>query len=183
MKSFPEMKALFEYGFSNFREYTLVSPLNPLGKLPVSLSADTESVVYAPAKAISAILPTDYDELLLRTVINLDSPDGIDAPVRKDQVLGTVEVYYDHELLGSTELLAISDVQRSAAEQAIRSTKSFFHAPFWRWVLLGLVLLVLAAAVLVVLRIRKSKQKLKQRADKRRREEMRDRLRKGMDDQ
>ena len=44
-------------------------------------------------------------------------------------------------------------------------------------------ILLLAAAVVVVLRIRKSRQKLKQRADKRRREEMRDRLRKEMDDQ
>lgn len=183
MKSFTETKNLFEYGFSHYREFTLVTPLRPLGKLPVRLSADTESAVYAPAEAISALLPSEYDELLLRTVINLDNPEGIDAPVRKDQKLGTVEVYYDHELLGSTDLLAIADIQRSATEQVISQTQSFFHAPFWKWVQYALVLLVIVLIALLVWRIYRIRMARQRRAEQRKREELRRRLREEMEDQ
>ena len=183
MKSFPETKALLEYGFSHFKEYTLVSPLNPLGKLPVRLSANTESVVYAPASTVTAILPTDYDELLLRTVINLENPEGIDAPVRKDQVLGSVEVYYDHELLGSSELLAISEVQRSAAEQVIHQTNSFFHSKAWKWILFSLIFLAMLFAVIYVLRVYRAREDRRRRSGKQKLDQVRQKLREELDDQ
>ena len=183
MKSFPEAKALLEYGFSHYREYTLVSPLNPLGKLPVRLSSNSESVVYAPASTVSAILPTDYDELLLRTVINLESPDGIDAPVRKDQVLGTVEVYYDHELIGRSDLLAISEVERSAAEQVIHQTNTFFHSSLWKWILFILIFLLIIIAVIYLLRIYRVREARRRRADKYKRDQVRQKLREELDDQ
>ena len=119
----------------------------------------------------------------MRTVINLDNPEGIDAPVRKDQKLGTVEVYYDHELLGSTDLLAIADIQRSATEQVISQTQSFFHAPFWKWVQYALVLLVIVLIALLVWRIYRIRMARQRRAEQRKREELRRRLREEMEDQ
>jgi flagellar biosynthesis/type III secretory pathway M-ring protein FliF/YscJ len=116
-------------------------------------------------------------------VINLESPEGIDAPVRKDQVLGTVEVYYDHELIGRSDLLAISEVERSAAEQVIHQTNSFFHSALWKWILFILIILLIIIAVIYLLRIYRVREARRRRAEKYKRDQVRQKLREELDDQ
>lgn len=179
IESFSDARALFEYGFRTFHTVTLISPLEPLGKVPVSLSAQTAAAVYAPAEAITALLPDDYDPALIERVITIDSPDGIQAPVAKDQKLGAVQVRYDGEVIGQTDLLAIAAIERSFMKQLGSQISSFFRSSAWNVILAVIGLLLLALLITVVILYLRARRNRKRRNDRRRREQMLSRMQGG----
>ena len=172
IESFTDAKNLFDYGFNTFRAVTLVTPLEPLGSIPVSLSDTVASSVYAPAEKISTLLPRDYDPELVERIITLDNPDGIEAPVAKDQKLGTVEVRYDGEVIGKTDLLAIAAIDRSFLKQLGSSLSSFFHSSTWNIILAAIGFLALAFVITLVILYLRARRARKRRRDQKRREQM-----------
>ena len=168
MESFPECIRLFDYGFDQFSYVTAVSPLYPIAQVSVSHSAGSEAVALAPAADIEVLLPNGYDEALLVQQIELNAQ-TVDAPVRAGDVLGSVSVSYDGEVLGTTELLAIADVARSEISAAADNTGAYIQQNWWKWVVIVIVVIVaLCAALLLALQVRKRRERLR-RLEKRRR--------------
>ncbi len=111
--SFKDMVTLFEYGFDNFTSASLLTSLDILTEVPVSLAASgADRAVLSPTRSVTAMLPMDYDAALIRREITL-TEDQIIAPVEAGQILGSVSVYYDDRLIDTVELAAIADVERS----------------------------------------------------------------------
>ena len=175
--NFTEAKALFEYGFDSFQRATLASPLEPLGKTQVRLSSDADSAVFAPQDTITVILPKDYDETKIERRILLDSDNGVDAPVSSGQRLGTLQVYYDGELLGETDLVSIADISRSEIDYAVNEAGNFFHSSAWHWAKVALLFLLILLFFLIILRIQLRRRARRRRMEARRRAAARDHLR------
>lgn len=159
MESFPECIRLFDYGFDQFTYVTVISPLYPLAQITVNNSAASQVVSLAPAEEIRLLLPKDYDpELLL--IEPEPSAQSVDAPVCSGDVLGSVSVRYDGELLGTTDLLAINDVARSDMSAAASETGSYIQQNWWKWVVTVIVLAIAGFGVwLVVLRFRRARER------------------------
>ena len=172
IESFTDAKSLFEYGFNTFRAVTLVTPLEPLGSIPVTLSANVASSVFAPAEKITTLLPRDYDPELVERIIKLDNPDGMEAPVAKDQKVGTVEVRYNGEIIGSTDLLAIAAIERSFMKQLGSSISAFFQSSAWNIILAVIAFLALAFVITLIILYLRARRNRKRRRDLRRREQM-----------
>lgn len=149
MENFPECIRLFDYGFDQFTYVTVISPLYPLAQITVNNSAASQVVSLAPAQEIRLLLPKDYDPELL-----LIEPEpvsvSVDAPVYSGDVLGTVTVTYDGELLGTSDLLAINDVAKSDLSAATSQTSNYIQKNWWKWVVFVIVLAVAACLVLLV---------------------------------
>ena len=60
--------------------------------------------------SVSALLPNDYDKSLVKTVY--DMPDYVSAPVEKGQVIGSVTVFYDKEIVGTTDVVCAETFER-----------------------------------------------------------------------
>lgn len=182
MESFPECIRLFRYGFENYAFVTAVSPLYPVAQIHVNNSAASEVVSLAPETDIRLLLPKSYDPALL-IVEPLADGESIDAPVSAGDALGTVNVYYDDELLGTTRLLAINDVARSELSAAASQTGSYIQRSWWRWVVAAVLVAIAALIVLVILAAIRRKAELRRRMAARRREiEKRRRRREMLDD-
>lgn len=184
MQSFPECIRLFDYGFDQFSYVTTVSPLYPIAQVAVSHSAGSEAVAVAPAKDIKVLLPNGYDEALLVQDIALTAQ-TVEAPVRAGDVLGTVSISYNGEVLGTTELLAIADVARSEISAAADNTGTYIQRNWWKWVVIVIILVVAAFFVLLIaLQMRRRRQRLKRLEQRRRALEARERRRQfgGFDD-
>jgi len=111
--SFKDMVTLFEYGFNSFTSATLLKTLDLVAELPIELAASGADVaVLSPVRAVSTMLPRNYDEALIRRELDLPEEPVI-APVEAGQILGTVSIYYGDRLIDTVELAAIARVERS----------------------------------------------------------------------
>jgi len=142
--SFTDMVQLFEYGFSSFSRASLLSTLDMLAEIPVTLgAAGSEYAVLAPTRSVDTVLPMNYDENLLAKVVSL-SADSVEAPVHAGQILGNVAIYYDGKLIDTVELAAIADIDRSRIRYLEQELLFYWEMP---WVKIS----VFAAAALFLL--------------------------------
>ncbi len=137
---------LYDWAFENLGEQTLFSPTDSLASVDVKYVRGGKKLSAVPEKAITAYLPNDYDKSLLNTEVTCVNQ--VEAPVKKGDVLGTLSVKYDDLDLGTVNLLAAEDVERTVS-------------PFEAFITDNIVLVIAAAVVLVavivilVFRIRK----------------------------
>ena len=144
-RSFPETINLFEWGFDNYRISTVMSTLYPVAEIPVNMAAGSETVALAPVQEIRALMDIDYDteKVILDVKLNADS---VDAPVDAGQVLGTVTVSYEGDVIGTSDLAAITGVSRSEITHQAKETQVYVEDNWWKW----LVGILIGIAVLIV---------------------------------
>ncbi len=142
--SFTDMVTLFEYGFNRFTSASLLSTLDMVAEVPVTLGAGgTDSVVLSPVRSVRTMLPADYDKEKIQRNIALDQ-ESVEAPVEAGQILGKVNVYYDGQWVDTVELAAISGVERSAMEYWKQRLLLYWEKP-----VVKLVTILIAALLLL----------------------------------
>lgn len=147
--SFTDMVSLFEYGFDNFVSAALLAPLDMVAELPVTLAnSGAGTVVLSPVHAVTVMLPAGYDESLIRKELTLPE-EPVEAPVAMGQVLGSISVYYDDQLIDTVDLAAISDVERSQLQVLRQQLQFYWEKP---WVKLS-VTCIAALVVLYLVRL------------------------------
>lgn len=110
LHSFPEAKALFEYGFDHFDYATVLSPLVPIAEVDVS-GGTGSSVIVAPTETRSIVLPKDYDPDDVTLQISLADGGAIDAPFTSGDVVGTVAVSYRGKVMLTADVTPISSME------------------------------------------------------------------------
>ena len=145
---FSESKRLYEWGFKNFSERTIVDTSTPIAEVPVTLSSENDYVTVKVSQSISTQLPNDVNISDFQLVTNL--PDSVEAPVESGQVLGTLTVTLDGESYGTVDLVAVSSVSRSSFLAAKQSVTVFLHS--WQFMMI-VTFIALAIIVLIIIRI------------------------------
>ena len=102
---FESAKTLLSYGFAN---YTLASPVGVGALPPVAVTLGTAPQVEPVLPEGPCVLLEKGRSAALRYEASL--PDSVPAPVHAGDVLGTLSMYADGELLQSVPLLAAEDV-------------------------------------------------------------------------
>ena len=102
----------------------------------------------SPVHAVTVMLPAGYDESLIRKELTLPE-DPVEAPVAMGQVLGSISVYYDDQLIDTVDLAAISDVERSQLQVLRQQLQFYWEKP---WVKLS-VTCIAALVVLYLVRL------------------------------
>lgn len=153
--SFDETAALLDYGFGNYGVCQILDTVQVFGQYAVPGGAN--DVIAAPAGNIFTVLPHEYDINLLSLNPSIDAA-TLKAPLKKGDVLGTLEVRYNGIVLTVCDLLAMYDV-------SIDGTDIVFSDPIVDeeqekdnriWIYLGIslgVVILLALFVLLTLRL------------------------------
>lgn len=150
-RSFPECINLFEWGFEHYKISTVMSTLYPVAEIPVNMAAGSETVALAPATEVRTLIEADYDpnEIVLDVTLSQDS---VDAPVEAGQVLGTVTVSYKGQVLGASDLAAITGVARSEITHQAQETKLYVEDNWWKWlvgILIGICVIIIFSFLLL----------------------------------
>ncbi len=98
--------ALFDYGFENFKLQTLLVSDYP-SSLNVYSQNDNENPlgsvnIYAENKNINTVINKDVDANDIKQIINVENK--LIAPLEVNSIVGSVEYYYNDELICKTEL-------------------------------------------------------------------------------
>lgn len=139
--SFKDMVTLFEYGFNHFTSADLLSPLDIMTEVPVHMAVSGSDVaVLSPTRAVTTMLPADYDSTLVRREIQLRSEELI-APIEAGEILGSVSVYYDNQLIDTVDLAAIAKVERSELKYWKQQLLLYWEKTWVKVAVLGIVFL------------------------------------------
>ena len=144
VQSFSETSRLFDWGFENFSYQTVLEEAELVKEVSVALSK-VDHVSVHPAADVELLLPKGTDPASLERTLDLESP--VYAPVTEGQVLGTLSLSLEGEVLTTVDLLASHDVEASGLLLFWRNVRNFFSSTAVKVV--GIALLVLAAALIV----------------------------------
>ena len=86
-----------------------------------------------PADDLQTLLPKDGDGTETQRMFDL--PESVAAPVKQGDVVGTVTVSLSGQVLGTVELLAGSDVERSELLFIAAKVGEFFSSRYFKVVL------------------------------------------------
>ncbi|MCD7887843.1 MAG: D-alanyl-D-alanine carboxypeptidase [Clostridiales bacterium] len=107
---FSESVRLYQWGFENFSQATLVEEGSVQATVPVEDAKDADSVELLAAGGLTTYLPDDVDVSSLTYETEL--PDSIQAPVTAGETVGTLTVTLDDVSYGSVDLVAAEDLER-----------------------------------------------------------------------
>ena len=145
---------LYNWAYENLSVQTVYSPSDSLASVEVKNAVNGKKLSAVPEKAISALLPKNYDKNKLKVEVNC--PEQVKAPVSKGDVLGTVSVKYEDLDLGETKLLAAEDVKSEGS-----SFKEFITENKTPVIILAAVLVVVIVLLIVLLSVHSAKKRRK----------------------
>jgi len=103
-----ESSKLLTYGITNFDLIQIAKSDSPLGKIDVWLGKKNSVDVYVKEDIYKTIKKAQKRKL--KVSMNYSGP--IEAPIKKNQVIGKLKVSFDGEILDEYDLLAFNDVNK-----------------------------------------------------------------------
>lgn len=100
-------KKLLDYGFANY-EYASITPQLDVNELP--LKNGVEQKVSIVAKDNFGALLKKSETAAVTQQLNLKQ--NITAPVKKDEIMGTVDFYLNDEMIGQVDIIAADSVDK-----------------------------------------------------------------------
>lgn len=140
---FVDSKNLYRWAFNNFKFKEVANTENPVCEVPVELSTDTDFVSLYVDKSFISVLPKEADDSTI-TIKAKPNAESFDAPIKKGDILGTADIIYAEQVIGTVNLVSGEDVQRSSLLFGIRTLKNFFSSIYMK-----LVYALAAIAVIV----------------------------------
>lgn len=161
--SFEETRALLDHGFGNYAVRQVLDQNQIMGQFAVS--GGENDVVGCPAQGVSVTLPKDAvaSDVTYKAAA---SNNLLTAPIRKGQVIGTVEVWYKNLCVGQCDMIAMHGVDQPGVNNvSLKPTaQEEAGAALRSWLLIGGVVVFGLIAVggitlLVIRRVRQSQMK------------------------
>jgi D-alanyl-D-alanine carboxypeptidase (penicillin-binding protein 5/6) len=103
-----ESSKLLTYGLTNFDLVEINKSSETIDKVDVWLGTENQVDVYVNEDIFKTIKKAKKN--LLKVALKYEGP--IEAPIKKDDVIGKFRVVYDEELIGEYDLLAAQDVDK-----------------------------------------------------------------------
>ena len=103
-----ESSRLLTFGLTNFDLVEINKANEPIDKIDVWLGKQNQVNVHVDTDIYKTIKKAK--KRLLKISLKYDGP--VEAPIKKNQKIGTYRVVYDQELIGEYDLLASNDVQK-----------------------------------------------------------------------
>lgn len=147
-----EMKALLKLGFENYAVQQIFSCDQPFGMYAVENGEN--ALVVGTSRDVYALLPKNYEPEALE-FRDVKKASALQAPVKAQSVVGTLEIYYNDVPVATAQLLARHDVALHGSRiQSVRRSGGVF-GKIVKWVVVTVLIAAAAGgAVLVVLRQR-----------------------------
>lgn len=122
---FIDTAELFRWAFTNFEYRSVLGNSETIDGIPIDYSWDYDTVNIRPHKEVFALIPKDADLSTVEIKVDYQIKRA-EAPVKKGDVVGTVDLYYADEKIGSTDAVIAESVEGSQLLKVLSSIEAFF---------------------------------------------------------
>ncbi len=142
---FADCSNMFRWAFNGFEYKTVLEGSEPVVEAPVELSSETDHISLCFAGGLKSLLPKEADASTVTFKVNLKQK-SFDAPIKKGDIMGTADIFYAEEKLGTLNLVAAQSVKANSMLVFARAAKNFFTSTFMK-----VVYAVIALAIILFL--------------------------------
>lgn len=146
---FLDSKNLYRWAFNGFEFKSVLDTTKPVTEMPVELSLSTDHVKLYPEKSITRILPKDADSSTLSIIPHLNA-ESVDAPVNAGDILGTADIIYAEENIGTVNLIAGETVKSSFLLVFARTVKNIVSSLAFKLILLAILLVIIIYIIMII---------------------------------
>ncbi len=159
---FVDSKELYRWAFNTFEYKEAANNKNPVCEIDVNLSLEKDFTPLYIEKNFMTVLPKNADESTISIEPILKSK-SVDAPIKKGDVLGKANIIFAEKTIGTVNLVAGENINRSTMLFVVDKVKNFLISKYMIGVyaVVALVLLLFVIAVIRLNKGRKSKRKVK----------------------
>lgn len=166
--AYADMKKIFNWYKNAYGYVTLAKKGEVIGELPVDIAADSvDHVNYVAADTVERLVLKTLDTTAIERRVKL-TEERLTAPVKKNTEVGTLELYYEGQLLGSVGLVTNTEVDKSELLSVFGTVKAFLFGSTMKTitrVVLGLILAFVAFTIgaKIYYAVKKAKKELEKR--------------------
>lgn len=110
-----DTQALMDYGMEQYQEQVILDPSYSLPELPVLNGIEADTVPLYLTDSISLLMRTDESVHYIEKL-----PAELEAPVQKDRIAGTLEIYIGEELYQTVVVYTGAEVERISYRYVLR---------------------------------------------------------------
>lgn len=144
--------SLYRWAFKNLQIKEIINEHTVISNIKVDMGEDADVVILKPSASFSTLLPTNLDTSIIKQKITITAEtndnDAVVAPIDKGQVMGTLELMLDGEVIWETNLIASQSIELSQFEYTMRMINSIFDKTWFKVCIILLALLIIADVVL-----------------------------------
>lgn len=129
--SFIDATNLLTWAFEAFSYVQVLSPDQVVCEIPVTLSTAVDYVTLVSSDTLKVYLPSNVDVEKEIEISYTTNSEELQAPVKEGQVVGSVTAIYHDEVLGTAQLVTITDVSRSDLLFGLYKIEQFTHSRFF----------------------------------------------------
>ena len=159
---------LFRWSLVDLKLQTVKTTQTPICEVNVKLAWGRDTVTLVPEKNLNAIMPTDLKDENI--VVETDVPEVLEAPLSKDNSVGTAAVYYvdtetgEKQPIASVNLVPMDNIDRSGFLMVLDVIGTIFQS-YWFIVIIAAIILFMIIYVIVA-KVHKVRQKKRRKVKK-----------------
>ncbi len=139
---------VMDWTFNHFSYQVILADTVEIGELPVELAEGNDYVLARPEEEFSILWYDEIDTSLIKKDDIVWNAESLNAPVSKGDMLGTVTLKYSGEVLGTVNLVAVSDVKRSTSKYNMYAIKMFHKS---KWFSKAIIISAVMCAVYIII--------------------------------
>lgn len=140
---------MYRWAFNNFEYKSVLDSTTPVTEAPLSLSQEYDHLPICFETSLKAILPKAADASTIKYDLTLTQSE-FTAPIEKGTIVGSADIYYAEEKIGTINLVAGQTIKASPLLVFMDSSKAFLTSSFMKIVYITIAVVVGAFIIMVI---------------------------------
>ena len=157
--SYSDTSALYKYIFNNYKLTEVLPESSSVCQVPVRFSGSVDNAVVVSSRTLKSILPIDSDIKKQVTVTEKLTVETLDAPMKAGTPVGSADIFFDGEKIGSVTLVTQANIERSNFLYLMFQIGEFFKKKEVILVFLGVAAAAVIYLIIVILTFPDKKRK------------------------
>ena len=149
---FTDAITLYKWAFKNLGIVEVISEHTVVANIKVDMGENADVVILKPSASFSTLLPKGMDTSVIKQDVTITAEkndnDAVVAPIEKGQVLGTLELSLNDEVIWHTNLIASQNIELSQFEYTMRMINSIFDKGWFKLCIVLLAVFIIADVIL-----------------------------------
>ena len=150
--AFTESKKIYNWAFDNIELTKITNTTDVITVVDVNYNSKVDHVRLLPAEELSALVPvgTESGSLAVCPIAD-ETPESINAPVKKGQVVGKAEVLYGDVVIATVDLVAGEDIDLNVFLLIFGVIKNLFSTTIFK-ILFAILAVLFVIYILLIIR-------------------------------